>query len=108
MDQNRGPVTLATRCYQASPRSGRFAVDAIRCAKLGLDRNISGPLHRISAVCMKHPPQQFRDSKARERPERWIAGQSDTLKVSGQAIVPLPSHSTVLQQVAQQALETAA
>ena len=108
MDQTRGPVTVATRCYQPSLRSGPFAVDAIRCAKLALHRNIGGLLHEISAVCMKHPPQQFRDSKARERPERWIAGQSDTLKVSGQAIVPLPSHSTVLQQVAQQALETAA
>ena len=66
---------MATRCSQPSPRSSPFAVDAIRCAKLGLDRNISGPLHKISAVCMKHPPEQFRDSEGRERLERCIAGQ---------------------------------
>jgi myo-inositol-1-phosphate synthase len=53
-----------------------MAVDAIRCAKLALDRGIGGPLVEISAVTMKHPPQQFRDSIARENLERWIAGNT--------------------------------
>jgi len=55
--------------------SAGMAVDAIRCAKLARERNIGGPLHEISAVCMKHPPKQFRDSEAHDRLERWIAGQ---------------------------------
>ena len=58
-----------------SPNSAGMAVDAIRCAKLARERNIGGPLHEISAVCMKHPPKQFRDSEAHDRLERWIAGQ---------------------------------
>ena len=57
-----------------SPNSAGIAVDAIRCAKLALDRNIGGPLHDISAVCMKQPPEQVRDSEARDRLERWIVG----------------------------------
>ena len=58
-----------------SPNSAGVAIDAIRCAKLALDREIGGPLEEISACCMKHPPKQFRDSEARIRVERWIAGQ---------------------------------
>ena len=56
-----------------SPNSAGMAIDAIRCAKLALERGIGGPLVEVSAVTMKHPPQQFRDSEARERLERWIA-----------------------------------
>ena len=55
-----------------SPNSAGIAIDAIRCAKLALDRKIGGPLHEISAVCMTHPPKQCRDSVARDRLERWI------------------------------------
>ena len=56
-----------------SPNSAGMAVDAIRCAKMALERGIGGPLREISAFTMKHPPQQFRDTEARERLERWIA-----------------------------------
>ena len=70
------PMNLELRLsVEDSPNSAGIAVDAIRCAKLALDRNISGPLHEISAVCMKHPPEQVRDSEARDRLERWILGQ---------------------------------
>ena len=70
------PMNLELRLsVEDSPNSAGIAVDAIRCAKLALDRNIGGPLHEISAVCMKHPPEQVRDSEARDRLERWIAGQ---------------------------------
>ena len=69
------PMNLELRlCVEDSPNSAGMAVDAIRCAKLALDRRISGPLHEISAVCMKHPPEQLRDSEARGRLEQWIAG----------------------------------
>ena len=70
------PMNLELRLsVEDSPNSAGIAVDAIRCAKLALDRSIGGPLHEISAVCMKHPPEQMRDSEARELLERWIAGR---------------------------------
>ncbi len=70
------PMNLELRLsVEDSPNSAGIAVDAIRCAKLALDRGIGGPLVEASAVCMKHPPEQFRDSEARDRLERWIVGQ---------------------------------
>jgi myo-inositol-1-phosphate synthase len=36
---------------------------------------ISGPLTEVSAFTMKHPQKQMRDTDARERLERWIAGR---------------------------------
>ena len=48
-----------------SPNSAGVVVDAVRCAKLALDRGISGPLIAASAYTMKHPPQQITDGEAR-------------------------------------------
>jgi len=56
-----------------SPNSAGIAVDAIRCAKLALDRNVGGPLEAISSLAMKHPPRQRRDFEAMQLLERWIA-----------------------------------
>jgi len=56
-----------------SPNSAGVAIDAIRCAKLALDRKLGGPLEAISSFAMKHPPRQRRDSEAQELLERWIA-----------------------------------
>jgi myo-inositol-1-phosphate synthase len=50
-------------------------IDAVRCAKLGLDRGLSGSLIGPSAYFMKTPPKQFRDSVAREMTEAYIAGE---------------------------------
>ena len=58
-----------------SPNSAGVAIDAIRCAKLALDRDIGGPLLPVSAWTMKHPPEQMRDSEARTLLESWIAGE---------------------------------
>ncbi len=70
------PMNLELRLsVEDSHNSAGVAVDAIRCAKLALDRGIGGPLVEASAVCMKHPPEQFRDSEARKHLQRWIAGQ---------------------------------
>ncbi len=70
------PMNLELRLsVEDSPNSAGVAIDAIRCAKLALDRKIGGPLDEISAFCMKHPPKQLRDSEARERVEQWIAGR---------------------------------
>ncbi len=59
---------------QHSPNSAGCAIDAIRCAKLGLDRGLAGPLIEVSACTMKHPPVQFGDSEARQKLEEFLAG----------------------------------
>ncbi len=69
------PFNLELRLScEDSPNSGGVAIDAIRCAQVARDRNISGPLQEISAFAMKHPPVQYRDSDAKAALERWIAG----------------------------------
>ena len=57
-----------------SPNSAGVVIDALRCAKLGLDRGLSGPLHEASAYFMKSPPRQMRDEEARDAVEAFIAG----------------------------------
>ncbi len=56
-----------------SPNSAGVAIDAIRCAKLAIDRGLGGPLDAICSFAMKHPPIQRRDSEARELLLRWIS-----------------------------------
>jgi myo-inositol-1-phosphate synthase len=69
------PMNLEMRLsVEDSPNSAGIAVDAIRCARLARDRGLGGPLIEASAVCMKHPPQQFHDSAARMNLEAWIRG----------------------------------
>lgn len=69
------PMNLELRLsVEDSPNSAGVAIDAIRCAKLGLDRGLAGPLRAISAFTMKHPPEQMRDSDARDALESFIAG----------------------------------
>jgi myo-inositol-1-phosphate synthase len=58
-----------------SPNSAGIVIDAVRCAKLALDRGVGGALTGPSAYFMKSPPQQFTDNEARERTERFIAGE---------------------------------
>jgi myo-inositol-1-phosphate synthase len=57
-----------------SPNSAGVVIDAIRCAKLALDRGIGGALVGPSSYFMKSPPQQFSDHEARERTEAFIRG----------------------------------
>ena len=57
-----------------SPNSAGVVIDAVRCAKLGLDRKLAGPLEAPSSYFMKSPPRQFSDDEARRRTERFIAG----------------------------------
>jgi myo-inositol-1-phosphate synthase len=49
-------------------------IDAVRCAKLGLDRRLAGPLLGPSSYFMKSPPEQYTDNEARERTLRFIGG----------------------------------
>ena len=69
------PMHLELRLsVEDSPNSAGVAIDAIRCAKLALDRGIAGPLEAVSAFTMKHPPRQLRDEEAARALEAFIAG----------------------------------
>jgi myo-inositol-1-phosphate synthase len=57
-----------------SPNSAGVVIDAVRCAKLALDRGIGGALVGPSSYFMKSPPQQFTDYEARARTEAFIKG----------------------------------
>lgn len=72
------PMNLDVRLsVEDSPNSAGVSVDAIRCAKLALERGIGGPLRSASAYFMKHPPEQFNDDTAGRMLEAFLAGESD-------------------------------
>jgi len=72
------PIELELKLsVEDSPNSAGCVIDAIRLAKLALDRNIAGVLVSPSAYFMKHPIQQFTDEKAREMVEEFIRGQRE-------------------------------
>ena len=58
-----------------SPNSAGVVIDAIRCARIGLDRGLSGPLLAPSAYFMKSPPEQWTDDVARDAVEAFAAGE---------------------------------
>ena len=58
-----------------SPNSAGVVIDAIRAAKIGLDRGIGGPLLSPSSFFMKSPPQQRPDEEAMDSTEDFIAGR---------------------------------
>jgi myo-inositol-1-phosphate synthase len=57
-----------------SPNSAGVVIDAVRCAKLAMDRGIGGALIGPSSYFMKSPPRQFTDDEARDRTCRFIKG----------------------------------
>ncbi len=57
-----------------SPNSAGVVIDAVRCAKLALDRGIAGPLEGPASYFMKSPPRQCTDHEAREATEAFIRG----------------------------------
>jgi myo-inositol-1-phosphate synthase len=72
------PIEMELRMsVQDSPNSGGVVIDAIRCLKLARDRKIGGPLYSIAAYTMKHPPRQLADGEARDRVEKFIAGDME-------------------------------
>jgi myo-inositol-1-phosphate synthase len=58
-----------------SPNSAGVVIDAVRCAKLALDRGLGGAIVGPSAYLMKTPPQQYTDDQARLMVENFISGQ---------------------------------
>ncbi len=59
-----------------SPNSAGVVIDAVRCAKLALDRGEAGALEAPSAYFMKSPPVQHPDDIAGEMLEAWIRGEA--------------------------------
>jgi len=60
-----------------SPNSAGVMIDAIRCAKIALDRGLSGPIVGPSSYFFKTPPKQFRDSLCRDMVEAYIKGDAN-------------------------------
>ena len=58
-----------------SPNSAGVIIDAVRCAKLAMDRGIGGPLLGPSAYFMKSPPVQYRDEDAHVMIEKFARGE---------------------------------
>jgi myo-inositol-1-phosphate synthase len=52
-------------------------IDAVRCAKIAMDRGIGGPILSASSYFMKSPPEQYSDDIAREKVEQFIRGELD-------------------------------
>ena len=70
------PLEIELRMsVEDSSNSAGVVVDAIRCAKLALDRGQAGPLEAPSAYYMKTPPRQLRDSVARDACNAFIDGE---------------------------------
>jgi myo-inositol-1-phosphate synthase len=59
-----------------SPNSAGIVIDAVRMAKLAIDRGVSGTLEGPSAYFMKSPPVQHPDDAARELAEAFVRGES--------------------------------
>lgn len=67
------PLNLETKLeVWDSPNSAGVVIDAVRCAKLALDRGVGGPVFEASAYFMKSPPRQMRDEVARLALEDFI------------------------------------
>jgi myo-inositol-1-phosphate synthase len=70
------PLNLETKLeVWDSPNSAGVVIDAVRCAKIAIDRGMSGPVIGPSSYFMKTPPKQFRDSVCREMTEAFIRGE---------------------------------
>ena len=58
-----------------SPNSAGVVIDAVRCAKIALDRGMKGALVAPASYFMKSPPVQFHDDVARDNVEKFIKGE---------------------------------
>ena len=58
-----------------SPNSAGVIIDAVRAAKIALDRGVGGPILSASSYFMKSPPEQRADDVARASVEAFIRGE---------------------------------
>ena len=71
------PMNVEIRLsVEDSPNSAGVVIDAVRYAKLAMDRGIGGPLKAVSAYLMKRPPEQMRDDEARALAEEFLSSSS--------------------------------
>jgi myo-inositol-1-phosphate synthase len=64
-----------------SPNSAGVVIDAVRCAKLALDRGIGGALTGPASYFMKSPPVQITDDEARDQVEAFIRGEPEARSI---------------------------
>ncbi|MDQ2845018.1 MAG: inositol-3-phosphate synthase [Actinomycetota bacterium] len=60
-----------------SPNSAGIIIDALRAAKIALDRGIGGPILSASSYFMKSPPVQYFDDEAKNAVQDFIDGTVD-------------------------------
>lgn len=73
------PIEIEMRLsVEDSPNSAGVVIDAVRCAKLALDRGLAGPIEAASAYFMKSPPRQMRDDEARRALDEFIGPDAST------------------------------
>ncbi len=58
-----------------SPNSAGVVIDAVRCARLAMDRGLGGALYAPSSYFMKTPPEQYTDDVAHQKTEEFIKGK---------------------------------
>jgi myo-inositol-1-phosphate synthase len=76
-----GDVPLNLECKLEvwdSPNSAGVIIDAVRCAKIGLDRGLAGTLEAPASYFMKSPPVQVPDDVARNNVEAFIRGENNS------------------------------
>ncbi|GAA2511892.1 inositol-3-phosphate synthase [Pilimelia columellifera] len=61
-----------------SPNSAGVIIDAVRAAKIALDRKVGGPILSASSYFMKSPPQQYADHDAHQAVEAFIKGEIES------------------------------
>ncbi len=70
------PMNIEVRLsVEDSPNSAGVMMDAIRAAKVSLDRGLSGPIIEASAYLFKSPVKQYDDHEARELLRRFAEPQ---------------------------------
>lgn len=67
-----------------SPNSAGVIIDALRVARIGLDRGHGGPIYSGSSWFMKSPPVQYRDDVCRQLVEAFIDGPIDELDLGAE------------------------
>ena len=69
------PLTVELKLeVHDSPNSAGVIIDAVRCAKIAMDRGLGGPVESASAYFMKSPPVQHHDTDARDMVEAFANG----------------------------------
>ena len=82
------PVNLEAKLeVWDSPNSAGVVVDAVRCAKLALDRGIGGAIAGPSSYFMKSPPVQYTDDVARDMVEDFIRDGNAAQKKSSSPVM---------------------